>query len=56
MTPQDKQRALILTGWVCARLASGDWKLALFDIAVGAGFLAAMHWADEACFATETNG
>lgn len=47
MTQADKQRALILVGWVCARLSSGDWKLALFDTLVGAGLLAVAHWLDE---------
>ena len=50
MTTTDKQRALILTGWICARLSSGDWKLALFDAAVGIGLLAVARWIDESRF------
>jgi hypothetical protein len=55
MTATDKQRALILTGWVCARLSSGDWKLALFDTAVGIGLLAIAHWIDESWFSPLKN-
>ena len=30
-----------------ARIADGNFKLALFDVAVGIGLIAIMHWLDE---------
>lgn len=50
VTTPDYYRFLVLFGYVAARLADGNWKLALFDIAVGAGLLAVMHWLDEIRF------
>jgi len=51
----DQMRGLILLGYVAARLAEGDWKLALFDIAVGVSLIAIMHWIDESRFSPLKN-
>ena len=55
MTQFDKTRSLILFGYIAARLSSGDWKLALFDLAVGVGLLAVMHWIDETSLFVHNN-
>lgn len=47
MTYEDQTRVFVLSGYVATRLADGNLKLALFDIAVGIGLLAVMHWLEE---------
>lgn len=47
MTNADFHRLLFLSGYILARLADGNWKLALFDVALGVGLMAVAHWFDE---------
>ena len=55
MTTMDNIRGLILLGYVAARLVDGNWKLALFDMAVGIGLMAVMHWIEESRYSPLKN-